>query len=104
MELSWQGGRLVGKENDIKQQLPFLVKRTRHFWSIFPNEEKLAPTSNSNLETSLRAFLGAQSIGEKGETFGNALSPHQVHIHPHLPHNSENTPPSINLTPFGLYP
>ena len=89
--------RLVGKENDIKQSLPHLAKRSkRHFWSIFPKEAKLAPTSNLNLEASLRAFLGAQSIGEKGETFGNALSPHQDHIHPHFSPNTKITlPPSL---------
>ena len=40
-----------------------------HFWRIFPKEAKLAPTSNSNLEASLRAILEAQSLGEKGGTF-----------------------------------
>ena len=65
--------RLVGKENDIKQRLLFLAKRRkRQFWSIFLKEKKLAPTSNSNLEASLRAILEAQSLGEKGETFRNA--------------------------------
>ena len=65
--------RLVGKENDIKQSLPHLAKRSkRHFWSIFPKEAKLAPHSNSNLEASLRAILEAQSLGEKGGTFRNA--------------------------------
>ena len=65
--------RLVGKEKDIKQRLLLLAKRRKmHFWSIFPKEAKLAPTSNSNLEASLRAILEAQSLGEKGGTFGNA--------------------------------
>ena len=80
VELCWS---LSGKEEaswqrkDIKQSLPFLVKgRKRQIWSIFPKEEKLAPHSNSNLEASLRAFLGAQSIGEKGENLDNASRPH----------------------------
>ena len=51
VELSWQGGRLVGKENDIKQQLQFLVKRRKsHFGGILLKEAKLAPNSNSNWE------------------------------------------------------
>ena len=56
--------RLVDKENDIKQSLPHLAKRSkRHFWSIFPKEAKLAPTSNSNLEL-MESFIK----GKKGST------------------------------------
>ena len=47
----------------------------------------LAPTSNSKLKASLRAFLGAQSWGEKGANFGDESSQVQVHIHPHFPLN-----------------
>ena len=43
--------RLVGKESDIKQTLPLLVKRRKSdIWSIFPKGVNLAPTSNSNWE------------------------------------------------------
>ena len=59
--------------------------------SIFPNEAKLAPMSNSNLEASLRAKREAQSLGEKGETFRNAWRWDLVHIHSHLLPNTENT-------------
>ena len=52
--------RLVGKESDIKQALPFLVKGVKGIFGIFPKEAKLAPTSNLNLEASLRAILGTQ--------------------------------------------
>ena len=88
--------KLVGKENDIKQSLPHLAKRSkRHFWNIFPKEAKLAPHSNSNLEASLRAILEAQSLGEKGGIFRNAWRQDQDHIHPHFSPNTKNTlPPS----------
>ena len=97
--------RLVDKENDIKQSLPHLAKRSkRHFWSIFPKEAKLAPHSNSNLEASLRAFLGAQSIGEKGGSFGNAFTPIHDHIHPHFsPHSKNTLPSSLHSHPLGLF-
>ena len=101
VELGWS---LCGKEEARwqgmwhKATLPFLVKgRKRHFWRIFPKEAKLAPTSNSNLEASLRAILEAQSLGEKGGTFRNAWRRNLVHIHPPFYQNSENTlSPSLN--------
>ena len=94
--------RLIGKESDIKQALPFLVKGVKGIFGIFLKEAKLAPTSNANLEVSLRAILEAQSLGEKGETFRNASRPHQLHIHPHFHLNSENTPFPFTNIPLGL--
>ena len=63
MEIIWQGIRLDDKACDIKQQLPFLVKGKRHFWSILLKEEKKAPSSNSNLEL-MESFIK----GKKGST------------------------------------
>ena len=66
--------RLVGKEKDIKQSLPFLVKRRkRQLRSIFPNGIILAPHSKIQIwscDASLRAFLEAQERGEKGGSLG----------------------------------
>ena len=67
----------------------------------FPNEAKLAPTSNSNLGASLRAILEAQSLGEKGGTFTNAWSRNQDYIHPYF-HKIPKIPLPFTNTPLGL--
>ena len=67
----------------------------------------MAPSSNSNLEllkASLRAFLEAQSLGEKGGTFRNAWSQDQDHIHPHFSPNTKTTLPSLTFHQFGHLP
>ena len=72
-QLGMQGIGLEGKLNQVGTSKEGLGEKasTR---GLEPKIQisKLAPTSNSKLKASLRAFLGAQSIGEKGGTFRNA--------------------------------
>ena len=46
-----------------KATITIFGKRTRHFWSILLKEEKMAPSSNSNLEL-MESFIK----GKKGST------------------------------------
>ena len=94
--------RLVGKEKDIKQSLPFLVKgRKRQLRSIFPNGVILAPHSNSNWELQKGQFWnGKKSFKKRKERRRHMTTWRHSHILSSFP----KTPflSHTHYTPLGL--